>query len=246
MLKSLTIGFAGLVRLLGDCLGGSRPNRSARQYFLSPFGGLPFNGGWARESSAESIPRTLLSIANRTRQNPLAPRERKQLKPHWLPGGDERRLSAVGWIALIWDIRHDFSDFCLHIRSQRKQRHARRTAIISVQIAGKFETRDAEFPTHAGGGAQDPLLFFLGEYWVFLFPGGINLVAGLRRTSSQRQHRAGSTSLERLEEGPRRAAQHLKANLPGARLDRRPWRSHCQRSAAAEHFGGDEGGCFDQ
>src|SRR5271170_331341 len=85
---------------------------------------------------------------------------------------------------------------------QRQQRHSRRPAIIPIQIAGKLNPRNPQLATHARRRATDPLLLLLSKHGVFFLPRGVDLMASLRSTRRQSQHRSSRSRFVRIEERP--------------------------------------------
>ena len=142
--------------------------------------------------------------------------------------------------ALVADHFQNPFDLSLFVRSNAEQRAAWTAAVVAVEVAGVLDAGDAELADDALVGLGDALLLFRGELQVVIFPGEIDLLAGLRGEGGEGEDAAAGAGLEATEQRGPGAGEDLEADFLGAGFDGDGGRRGGQRLCLRQVAGGDE------
>ena len=85
------------------------------------------------------------------------------------------------------------------VACQWQQRKARRAAVIAVEVKSVLQCRNTHLAGDARGRLDDALLLELGQFFITVFPGSVDLEASSWSGSAEGKYRACCSSFERQQ-----------------------------------------------
>src|ERR1039458_2440408 len=120
---------------------------------------------------------------------------------------------------LVADSGQQPLNFCLLSGRDCQQRRTGAASVVAVEVAGILDAADAQLADDSLAGAGDALLLLCRQLQVVVFPGKIDLLAGLWGAGGKPQDGSGRAGFQGFEQPRRRTGEHLKAHFLGPRLD---------------------------